>query len=212
MEATSKARQSSSPHSMTTIPTASTPSATTQWTRQATSSLQGALRSVSTPRPPTTHVWQDTVSGARSVDHRWHHSPVLLSFSATGPLKVPGTSLESQIICDGNSMTTGYPDDFAASSFPSQLQELLGEWALVRNLGGRLTDDARHERRCRRADRAGGPAPRTLDLGWRHTNRWLSFRLKCSLAPGSYRYRVGAVDLVGNHQVRRGLNTLMVAP
>jgi hypothetical protein len=62
-----------------------------------------------------------------------------------------------------------------------------------------------------RLRRPGGPVPRTLDLGWRHTNRWLSFRLKCSLAPGSYRYHVGAVDLAGNHQ-RRGLNTLTVAP
>lgn len=41
----------------------------------------------------------------------------------------------SQVICDGNSMTVGHPDDLGPTSYPRQLHVLLGDKWLVWNLG-----------------------------------------------------------------------------
>lgn len=57
-----------------------------------------------------------------------------------------------------------------------------------------------------------GRTVKSIRLGWRRTNKALSYRVKCSYSPGTYRYCVYAVDLAGNKQSKVGVNALTVRP
>ena len=55
-----------------------------------------------------------------------------------------------------------------------------------------------------------GKTVKTIRLGKRPTNKLLVARFHCTLRRGTYRYRVLASDLAGNHQAKVGSNLLIV--
>lgn len=58
--------------------------------------------------------------------------------------------------------------------------------------------------------RRGGRAVKSIDLGWRRTNRRDAYRFRCTLKRGTYTVRVLAKDRAGNRQIRARTARLIV--